>query len=193
MKKLLLIVMCVLCPTFVYADVISIRADPWCPYNCDPKDERSGFMVEIAKFTKKESSWKFTDIDSLSTQKLGVITGYGYYEELDAYIQKNKKSVQGVPGDYALKSNITKLIKNRITVYVEDLMVMSYALKQGNQSSLIKNAGCVKHSDSIHFSFSKVRQKSQQYADILSDGIAKLRASGELQQILDLYGIQDWK
>ena len=28
---------------------INIVADPWCPYNCDPKDEFQGIMVDIAK------------------------------------------------------------------------------------------------------------------------------------------------
>ncbi len=34
---------------------ITLAADIWCPYNCDSKDERPGFMVELAKeiFQKK--------------------------------------------------------------------------------------------------------------------------------------------
>ncbi len=31
------------------ADTITIRADEWCPYNCDPKSDKPGFMIEIAK------------------------------------------------------------------------------------------------------------------------------------------------
>ena len=31
------------------ADVIELRADPWCPYNCEPGSDRPGFMVEIAR------------------------------------------------------------------------------------------------------------------------------------------------
>lgn len=31
------------------ADTISIRGDAWCPYNCDPKDPKPGYMIEIAK------------------------------------------------------------------------------------------------------------------------------------------------
>lgn len=31
------------------ADVIELRADHWCPFNCDPDAERPGFMVEIAR------------------------------------------------------------------------------------------------------------------------------------------------
>lgn len=31
------------------ADVITLVADPWCPYTCDPKSDRPGYMVEIAR------------------------------------------------------------------------------------------------------------------------------------------------
>ena len=28
---------------------IVLKADPWCPYNCDPNSEKPGYMVEIAR------------------------------------------------------------------------------------------------------------------------------------------------
>lgn len=31
------------------ADTITIMADEWCPYNCDPKSDKPGFMIEMAK------------------------------------------------------------------------------------------------------------------------------------------------
>ncbi len=31
------------------AEVIKLRADVWCPFNCDPKSDKPGYMVEIAK------------------------------------------------------------------------------------------------------------------------------------------------
>lgn len=32
-----------------FAETISLRADVWCPYNCDPKSEAPGYMIELAK------------------------------------------------------------------------------------------------------------------------------------------------
>lgn len=49
MKKMLWIVWFVIYSTGGFADVIELRSDLWCPYSCDPKTERPGFMVEIAK------------------------------------------------------------------------------------------------------------------------------------------------
>lgn len=31
------------------AEVIRLRADAWCPYNCDPGSDRPGYMIEIAR------------------------------------------------------------------------------------------------------------------------------------------------
>lgn len=36
-------------PRAALADHLVLAADTWCPFNCDPRDERPGFMVEIAR------------------------------------------------------------------------------------------------------------------------------------------------
>lgn len=41
--------------------------------------------------------------------------------------------------------------------------------------------------------FSPALPQSEKYAEILSAGIAELRKSGELKQILSKYGLEDWK
>lgn len=33
---------------------VSLRADVWCPYNCDPHSANPGFMVEVAQFAFKK-------------------------------------------------------------------------------------------------------------------------------------------
>ncbi len=33
----------------LHAETITLRADSWCPYNCEPTDAHPGYMVEIAK------------------------------------------------------------------------------------------------------------------------------------------------
>jgi len=39
-------------------ETISIGADPWCPYNCDPYDENQGLMVDIASAALALSNYK---------------------------------------------------------------------------------------------------------------------------------------
>lgn len=42
-------VFCFLYSFNVYANKISVRADVWCPYNCNPTDENPGYMIEILR------------------------------------------------------------------------------------------------------------------------------------------------
>lgn len=253
MKKLTLILL--LMPCFlssVFADEVTLRADIWCPYNCEPHSERPGFLIEIAKsvfekaghtinyellnwsrailetrkgeydaiigayrgdapdfifpenelavsqicfYTKKENKWEYTGLDSLSTVTVGVINDYSYGDLLDPYIkeyERNHERVQISSGDNALEKNFSKLIKDRITTFLEDQMVMGYFLRKNDQSDLIRKAGCLK-GENVYIAFSPVNPKSKEYADLLSQGVQELRESGKLKIILDSYGVTDWK
>ena len=66
MSKKIIGLLALLTFTTCHADVISVRADTWCPYNCDPKSDRPGYMIEILKETLgknghtidyKETNW----------------------------------------------------------------------------------------------------------------------------------------
>ena len=45
----------------------------------------------------------------------------------------------------------------------------------------------------IYLAFSPKNPKSKSYARLISKGIIEMRASGDLQKILDKYGMRDWK
>ncbi|MBF0452655.1 MAG: transporter substrate-binding domain-containing protein [Candidatus Magnetomorum sp.] len=53
MKKLsfALIFLTILLVSSAVADTITIRADIWCPYNCEPGSDNPGYMIEIAQKT----------------------------------------------------------------------------------------------------------------------------------------------
>jgi polar amino acid transport system substrate-binding protein len=40
-------------PVRATADIVRLRADYWCPYNCDPADASPGYIVEIAELAAK--------------------------------------------------------------------------------------------------------------------------------------------
>jgi len=48
LRSLILSVCTLTGASVVHADVITLVADPWCPYNCDPESYEQGYMVEIA-------------------------------------------------------------------------------------------------------------------------------------------------
>lgn len=58
MKKIFLLVLfSIFFTAFAYAETITLRADIWCPYNCDTESDHPGFMVEIAKYAFKEAGF----------------------------------------------------------------------------------------------------------------------------------------
>lgn len=243
--------------TSAFADKITLRADDWCPYNCEPGSAKPGYMVEIAEkvfkeaghtieykymswnralkeveegkfagaigtspsesegfvfpkseqgmmnsqfFVKADSTWKFTDIKSLDTAILGSIKDYEYGGGVDEYIEKNAKNnkkVQQLAGDDATTKNIKKLESGRITTFVEDGNVFFNNIESLGLKGKFKSAGEVKVDDPsenyIYIGFSPKNPKSKEYAKILSDGMDKMRASGELKKILAKYGLEDWK
>ena len=238
-------------PCLVGAEVISIRADVWCPYNCAPGSDKPGYMIEIAQsilgpkghtidyqnmpwtraikqtregkysaivgayiedapdfvfaenlgsstmtfYGQKGNTWRFKDIESLKAVKIGVVKDYAYTAEIDKYIADNSKTqlVQVAFGEDALETNIKKLFKNRIDVFIANEMVISYHIKQsGRAMSLFENCG-VLSTDNVHIAFSPKIDASKSYVDLINKGVQDMRASGELKKILDKYGIADWK
>lgn len=46
---LLVAFVCILCPFRASADQITLAADVWCPYNCEPDSANPGYMIEVAR------------------------------------------------------------------------------------------------------------------------------------------------
>src|SRR6476661_5456017 len=60
------------------ADVISVRADPYCPYNCEPGSEKAGYMIDIAKAVFEPAGHK-VDYQSLNWARAVDETRQGKY------------------------------------------------------------------------------------------------------------------
>jgi polar amino acid transport system substrate-binding protein len=41
------------CGNCLFADTIKISADPWCPYSCEAKSQKPGFMIELTQLLFK--------------------------------------------------------------------------------------------------------------------------------------------
>lgn len=66
----------------VSADSISLRADAWCPYNCEPDSDKPGYMVEIAQYAFKHTgnqvqyetlNWPRAILETKNGQHDGII------------------------------------------------------------------------------------------------------------------------
>ena len=51
--------------------------------------------------------------------------------------------------------------------------------------SKFKKVGCLENVDKIHIAFSAKNPQSNQYAQILSDGLKELKKTGEYDRIVD--------
>lgn len=146
-------------------------------------------------FVKKGSSWTYGGIDSIKQIRLGIIDGYGYYSELDSYIEEDKKGAKlfSATGDDALPKLIKMLKAGRLDVVIENINVMTHELNAEKLSGEIVQAGDPNQAAPLYMAFSPAKESSKEYAKVLDDGIVELRNSGKLQEILTKYGLKDWK
>ncbi len=146
-------------------------------------------------YAKKGGSWKYEGIDSVKQIRLGVIDGYGYFTELDSYIEEDKKSGKlfAATGDDALPKLIKMLKAGRLDAVIENINVMTHELNVKKLSNEIVQAGGPSEESPLYMAFSPAKESSKEYAKILDDGIVELRSNGKLQEVLAKYGLKDWK
>ena len=145
-------------------------------------------------FVRKDSDWTYEGVESLKSVQLGAILGYDYGDELRSYIQESgAERVTMLNGNYHLLSQGIKLLdRHRIDAMIETDPVFWYTANQLGLADQFKFAGTVQR-EKAYIAFSPALKSSTVYANLLSDGIKKLRASGELSTILAKYGLKDWK
>ena len=165
---------------------------PGCVFPSEP----IGIMVNHF-YVLKGSAWAFQGVDSLKSIKLGCIEGYAYDEaEIDGYIKSaSAPAVQAATGDGALEKNIQKLQASRIDALIEYDPVIKFTMnKMGVAADAIVIAGNPAGKNSpLYVAFTPGKEISKKYAEQFSEGLAKLRSSGELITILDRYQQIDWK
>ena len=151
-------------------------------------------QAEMMLFVKKGNPWRYTGVDSLANIRLGVIGGYDYEDQIDQYIEAHKNddaAVQAMIDENALELNMRKLQAGRIDAIVEEKHVFESKAADLGLAGQFDEAGTA-DSEPVYIGFSGLKDTSQKYADLLSQGVKELRTSGELQRILDKYSLKDW-
>lgn len=242
-----------LMPSPAGADTITLAADVWCPFNCDPGGDPPGYMLEVAKavfeprghtviyrvlpwaravafarrgditgligpykadapdfifpgnelamigfsiFVKTDVDWTYTGLPSLAHISLGVINDYAYSPDIDGYVleyMSETNRIQVASGERPLVTNIQKLLHGRIDALIETPPVLHYAAGALGVADRLKSAGTAVAPQPAYIAFSPKAPQAENYARILSDGIAELRRSGRLSEILARYGLTDWR
>lgn len=148
-------------------------------------------------FVRKDSNWQWTgNVDSLKPITLGVIRGYEENDALDAYVarnQSNGRRIQITSGSHGLENLIRMLVAGRINAFFEDTNVADYTAHELHLKSRIRPNGGFNldlAKNIVTVGFYEKNACSQHFIDILNKGIPKLEASGELQTIIEKYGLE---
>ena len=168
------------------------------------KTDAAGFVFpreelaqnKLAFYVKKGSAWRYREPASIEKTTIGTIAGYDYRPWLLAYIEANKENpekVQILHGDEPLRRNLVKLISDRVKVVVDTEPAIRFVAKEMGILDQLECAGYGDEPAFIYIAFSPNNPESVRYAELLSQGIIAMRKSGELQAILDKYGLKDWK
>jgi polar amino acid transport system substrate-binding protein len=151
--------------------------------------------IETLFYTKHDSNWTYTGIDSLPSISIGTIGGYAYSEEFDAYVEQNKSTskVQVINANNALEQNIKKLLAGRIDALVESDLVLEAKLQEMGLEDQLKPAGQLIGTTEMYIACSPDKKGMNDIVQQLNDGLIQLRDRGELKPILTKYGLKDWK
>lgn len=131
---------------------------------------------------------------SFDGKVIGAIISYAYTSEVQSYIESNKddrSKVQLTSGEDALAQNLKKLAAGRLDIVVDDANVLARAIKLAGLEDRLTIAD---HGTPvpIYIAFSPASPKARDYAALLTAGILRMRASGQLADILARYDVADW-
>ncbi|MDX6850918.1 hypothetical protein SCD92_16200, partial [Gilvimarinus sp. SDUM040013] len=129
---------------------------------------------------------------------LRAIGGYGYGTALERYLDEraNSERITMVHGDQPLDVGLSMLLRQRIDTLVEDETVMRQKLANVRVQDKVRLAGYVPTSDrfsKVYIAFSPVNERSSYYAELLTQKMQQMRASGELEEVLARYHVTDWR
>ena len=157
-------------------------------------EEEIGFTT-LSFFTRNDSTWTFTGLDSLKDVRLGIIQDYDYRRWLQEFRLEHPENLVVVSGEDAIARNLQLLIRGRIDAIPTNEFSFRYRAKAVGVLDQIRFAGhdTIEGGRNLYIAFSPSRTASKVYAEMLSEGIQELRKSGRLAEILATYDLKDWK
>ncbi len=155
--------------------------------------------IEIGKqmmcfFVKKESVWKYIDVNSLKGLKIGIATDTSI-EELNEYIKNNQSQFQYLPySKYYIKQSLKKLDRKRYDTFLFTKNSTIYKINSLGLKGKYKIAGCVS-SANIYIAFTsnkKSKKDIDEIIDFFDKGMEKLKKTKEIDIVMKRYGLETW-
>ncbi|MBC9249558.1 hypothetical protein A9179_04615 [Pseudomonas alcaligenes] len=142
-------------------------------------------------YTRASDDWRYHGVQSLATRNTGIIQGYSYGAELDAYIRQHGQVFQLHAGNDLTERLLKQLLLKRFDTFVEEENLVAYTQHQQPQEG-IRKAGCI-GGTLAYMAIGPGHPQAQEYARLFSEGMREIRANGVLQRILARYGLKDWQ
>lgn len=150
-------------------------------------------------FAPTQSTWQFHSIADLPGQRLGVIQDYASYDDggvLDRYIASSPPEqgmVVRAAGAQALQKNLRMLAVGRLDVVVENCNVGSYRLQRLGLQDKVRQAGQLdSFNGTVNIGLNPAAPDAQQWLTLINQGLQERRRNGELERLLQSYGLHDW-
>lgn len=148
----------------------------------------------VALWVHKSNRWRYTDLRSLLQVRVGVIAEYKYWDSFDDFVAKqpNLKLVK-FSGETPLRDALSKMLAGELDVIPETLPVFTWNVKASGLAVSDFTMAYLHPAEPIYVAFSPAHPRIETLVKTWEAGVRKLRASGELNQILQKYGLRDWR
>ena len=143
-------------------------------------------------YTATDRRWHYTGAASLRGQRVGIVKGYSYGPQLDSAIERKLAQFDMSVGEDITHRMARMVMSERLDSFVEDESLVQYILATHADVKL-RNAGCAP-ARFAYLALSPAPARSAQsaaYARSFDEGLLRLRASGQLEQIMASYGLHD--
>jgi|TARA_B100001971_G_C18139322_1_gene509468 polar amino acid transport system substrate-binding protein len=158
-----------------------------------PKQEVG--KTSLVFFTHSSSDWEFSGVNSLKNIQIGIINGYDYRPWLLDYVRKTPGSAIKLSGTDAIERNLKMLMRGRIDAIPSNYTSFMYRAKKLGLDKKVRFAGKdnIGKTKKLYIAFSPNFENSVTLATMFDAGISALRKSGRLSNILQKYGLKDWR
>lgn len=148
----------------------------------------------VALWMHKSNRWRYTDLRSLLQVRVGVIAEYKYWDSFDEFVAKHPSlKLVKFSGETPLRDALGKMVASELDVIPETLPVFAWNVKAAGLAVSDFTMAYLHTAEPIYVAFSPSHPRIEALVKTWDAGMRKLRASGELTQILQKYGLRDWR
>ena len=141
--------------------------------------------TEVVFFKRTEDDIQYSKLEDLKPYKIGTGFGYGYPEKFVKadYLDKIEA--------YELKTNITRLLHNRIDLIIGSRKAILFYLKQQypDRINSLEILGDPLETLSLYVPFSKMTPNYKQKVDDFNRGLIMIKEDGTYQKIMKKHGL----